>query len=143
MAGTPRWRGAPCLAASFAGSNRPVTPDQGNLKVSSSLNRLERRYRRDQEAVMNSKHSEDVMFETTATFALLVAGIAIAALLYQLITAIVPIVESMVFPKMIAASSQEGTPGAPTRTLAVVLAHADDETPVGPILARYGREGVQ
>ena len=92
---------------------------------------------------MNSKHSENVMFETTATFALIVAGIAIAALLYQLITVVVPIVESMVFPKMIAASSQEGTTGAATRTLAVVLAHEDDETPVGPILARYGREGVQ
>ena len=30
-----------------------------------------------------------------------------------------------------------------TRTLVVLLAHADDETPVGPILARYAREGVQ
>src|SRR5215510_9818202 len=92
---------------------------------------------------MNSKHSENVMFETTATFALLVAGIAIAALLYQLITVVVPIVESMVFPKMIAASLQEAATGAATKRLAVVLAHADDETPVGPILARYGREGVQ
>lgn len=32
--------------------------------------------------------------------------------------------------------------GAP-RTLVAVLAHADDEDPVGPILARYAREGVQ
>ena len=30
-----------------------------------------------------------------------------------------------------------------TRTLVAVLAHADDETPVGPVLARYAREGVQ
>jgi LmbE family N-acetylglucosaminyl deacetylase len=30
-----------------------------------------------------------------------------------------------------------------TRTLVAVWAHADDETPVGPILARYAREGVQ
>ena len=30
-----------------------------------------------------------------------------------------------------------------TRTLVTVWAHADDETPVGPILARYAREGVQ
>jgi LmbE family N-acetylglucosaminyl deacetylase len=30
-----------------------------------------------------------------------------------------------------------------TRTLLAVLAHADDETPVGPVLARYAREGVQ
>jgi len=29
------------------------------------------------------------------------------------------------------------------RTLVAVWAHADDETPVGPILARYAREGVQ
>lgn len=33
----------------------------------------------------------------------------------------------------------QGTP----RTLIAVWAHADDETPVGPILARYAREGVQ
>jgi LmbE family N-acetylglucosaminyl deacetylase len=31
----------------------------------------------------------------------------------------------------------------PPRTLVAVLAHADDEDPVGPILARYAREGVQ
>src|SRR5688572_28690330 len=37
-----------------------------------------------------------------------------------------------------AASAQQ-----PTRTLVAVLAHADDETPVGPMLARYAREGVQ
>lgn len=30
-----------------------------------------------------------------------------------------------------------------TRTLVAVLAHADDETPVGPVLARYAREGVR
>ena len=30
-----------------------------------------------------------------------------------------------------------------TRTLVVVVAHGDDEAPVGPILARYAREGVQ
>ena len=30
-----------------------------------------------------------------------------------------------------------------TRTLVAVWAHADDEGPVGPILARYAREGVQ
>src|SRR5262245_55794352 len=32
---------------------------------------------------------------------------------------------------------------AATRTLVVLIAHADDEAPVAPILARYGREGVQ
>jgi LmbE family N-acetylglucosaminyl deacetylase len=30
-----------------------------------------------------------------------------------------------------------------TKTLVAVLAHADDEAPVAPILARYAREGVQ
>jgi LmbE family N-acetylglucosaminyl deacetylase len=30
-----------------------------------------------------------------------------------------------------------------SRTLVAVLAHADDEDPVAPILARYAREGVQ
>jgi LmbE family N-acetylglucosaminyl deacetylase len=92
---------------------------------------------------MNSKHSENVMFETTATCAVLAAGIAIAALLYQLITVIVPAVESTVFPKVSAASSQDVQTGASTKTLAVLLAHADDESAVGPILARYAREGVQ
>ena len=32
---------------------------------------------------------------------------------------------------------------APPRRLVAVLAHADDEGPVGPVLARYAREGVQ
>jgi LmbE family N-acetylglucosaminyl deacetylase len=31
----------------------------------------------------------------------------------------------------------------PARTLVAVWAHADDEAPVGPILARYAREGVR
>jgi LmbE family N-acetylglucosaminyl deacetylase len=92
---------------------------------------------------MNSKHSEHVMFETTATCALVVAGIAIAALLYQLITVVVPMLESLVIPKVIAASPQEAATGASTKTLAVILAHADDETAVGPMLSRYAREGVQ
>lgn len=32
---------------------------------------------------------------------------------------------------------------APVRTLVAVWAHADDETPVGPVLARYAQEGVR
>jgi hypothetical protein len=36
-------------------------------------------------------------------------------------------------------TSGQGT----VRTLVAVWAHADDEGPVGPILARYAREGVQ
>jgi LmbE family N-acetylglucosaminyl deacetylase len=39
--------------------------------------------------------------------------------------------------------SAVNSPNAATKTLAVILAHADDESPVGPALARYAREGVQ
>ena len=39
--------------------------------------------------------------------------------------------------------SQGAAPSAPSKTLVAVLAHADDEGPVAPILARYAREGVQ
>ncbi len=92
---------------------------------------------------MDSRHSEHVVLETTATGAVLAAGIAIAALLYQLITVVVPVIESMVFPRVAAASDQDVTTGDSTKTLAVLLAHADDESAVGPILARYAREGVQ
>ena len=35
------------------------------------------------------------------------------------------------------------TPAQAPRTLVAVWAHADDEGPVAPILARYAREGVQ
>ena len=42
----------------------------------------------------------------------------------------------------VAAYSQSTAATAP-KTLAVVGAHADDEGPVAPILARYAREGVQ
>jgi LmbE family N-acetylglucosaminyl deacetylase len=92
---------------------------------------------------MDSRHSEHVVLETTATGAVLAAGIAIAVLLYQLITVVVPALESMVFPRVAAASSQDVTTGAATKTLAVLIAHADDETAVGPILSRYAREGVK
>ena len=39
-------------------------------------------------------------------------------------------------------ASQETPSPRPPRTLALVVAHADDEGPVAPILARYAREGV-
>src|SRR6476659_2517990 len=59
MAGTPRSPAGRCLAPSSSGSCPARTANQENLKVSSSRNRLESRYRRDQEAVMNnSTHSE-------------------------------------------------------------------------------------
>src|SRR5712692_9481877 len=32
---------------------------------------------------------------------------------------------------------------AETKALVVLMAHADDESPVGPILSRYAREGLQ
>jgi LmbE family N-acetylglucosaminyl deacetylase len=92
---------------------------------------------------MDSRHSEHMVLETTATGAVLAAGIAIAALLYHLITVVVPVIESIVFPRVTAASAQDVTTGDSTKTLAVLLAHADDESAVGPILARYAREGVQ
>ena len=92
---------------------------------------------------MDSRHSEHMVLETTATGAVLAAGIAIAALLYHLITVVVPVIESIVFPRVTAASAQDVTTDDSTKTLAVLLAHADDESAVGPILARYAREGVQ
>src|SRR5678815_2408107 len=44
---------------------------------------------------------------------------------------------------LLASTSGIVTAQQPARTLVVVLAHPDDETPVGPMLARYAREGVQ
>ena len=91
---------------------------------------------------MDSRHSERAVLETTAACTVLVAGIGIAALLYQLVTVVVPMLESMVFPRVAAASSQDAREPR-TKALAVLIAHADDESAVGPILARYAREGVQ
>jgi LmbE family N-acetylglucosaminyl deacetylase len=39
--------------------------------------------------------------------------------------------------------SQGASSGAAPKTLAVVVAHPDDEGPVAPMLARYAREGVE
>ena len=58
----------------------------------------------------------------------------ITALLYQLITVAVPVLQSMVFPQLAAQSA--------SRTLVAVFAHADDEGAAAPILARYAREGA-
>jgi LmbE family N-acetylglucosaminyl deacetylase len=123
------------LAASFGGSNPRVTPDQGNLKVSSSLNRLERRYGGIQEAVMNNTKSEDMVFETIANCTLAIAALAIAALLVGLIAPVVPLLESSVFPRLLAQGE--------SKALVAVFAHGDDEGAAAPILARYAREGVQ
>jgi hypothetical protein len=49
---------------------------------------------------MNHKKAEDLVFETTAGFALFVAATAITVLLYQLITTAVPLLQSPVFQQV-------------------------------------------
>ena len=78
---------------------------------------------------------EEVVFETTAACIVLIAATAFAALLYLLVTAAMPLVESMVYPRLVAQGA--------SKRLVAVFAHGDDEDPVAPILARYAREGVQ
>jgi LmbE family N-acetylglucosaminyl deacetylase len=84
---------------------------------------------------MNNRKPEDVVFETTVGFTLFVVVTAITALLYQLITVAVPLLESTVFPQVLAQGA--------SKTLVAVFAHGDDEGAAAPILARYAREGVQ
>jgi hypothetical protein len=50
---------------------------------------------------MKNRKPEDVVFDTTASCTMLVAGTAIAALLYQLITVAVPLLQSLVFPQVV------------------------------------------
>ena len=50
---------------------------------------------------MNNRKPEDVVFETIASCTLVIAALAITALLYQLITVAVPLLESMVFPQVL------------------------------------------
>jgi LmbE family N-acetylglucosaminyl deacetylase len=88
-----------------------------------------------QEAAMQNRKLEDVVFHTSASSTLVIAAFVITALFYQLITVAVPLFESMVFPRVLAQSA--------SRTLVAVFAHADDEGSVAPILARYAREGVR
>lgn len=84
---------------------------------------------------MNNRKIEDVVFEAIATCTVLVAAATFAALLYLLTTFAVPLFESTVVPVV---AAQE-----PSKTLVAVVAHADDEGVVAPILARYAREGAQ
>jgi len=84
---------------------------------------------------MKNRKPEDVVFETITSCTLVIAALAITALLYQLITVAVPLLESIAFPQVLAQ-------GAP-KTLVAVFAHGDDEGAAAPILARYAREGVQ
>jgi LmbE family N-acetylglucosaminyl deacetylase len=84
---------------------------------------------------MQNRKSEDVVFETIASCTLVIAALVITALLFRLITLVVPLLESRVFPQLMAQGA--------SRTLVGVFAHADDEGAAAPILARYAREGVQ
>jgi LmbE family N-acetylglucosaminyl deacetylase len=84
---------------------------------------------------MNNRHSEDVVFETIASCTLAIAALVVTALLYQLVTLVVPLFESMVIPRLQAQGA--------AKTLVALVAHADDEGAAAPILARYAREGVQ
>jgi LmbE family N-acetylglucosaminyl deacetylase len=85
---------------------------------------------------MNKRNPENVVFETIASCAMVLAALAITTLLYQqLITVAVPALKSMVFPRVAAQGA--------SKTLVAVFAHPDDEGAAGPVLARYAREGAQ
>jgi LmbE family N-acetylglucosaminyl deacetylase len=84
---------------------------------------------------MNYRKPEDVVFEAVAGCTMVIAAIAITALLYQLVSVAVPVLESTVFPRLAAQGA--------SRTLVAVFAHADDEGAAGPILARYARDGAR
>jgi LmbE family N-acetylglucosaminyl deacetylase len=83
---------------------------------------------------MSNKKIEDVVFDTLATCTVVFGAAAFAALLYVLITVVVPFFESTVFPVV---AAQEAS-----KTLVAVFAHADDEGTAAPVLARYAREGA-
>jgi hypothetical protein len=59
--------GRPTFGVTFLRDEPSASPDQGNLKVSSSPNRRPPRYRRPQEAAMNNRSTEGMMFETIAS----------------------------------------------------------------------------
>jgi len=84
---------------------------------------------------MPNRRSEDVVFETIASCTLVIAALVVTALLYRLITLLAPLLESSVFPQVLAQGA--------SKTLVAVFAHADDEGAAAPILARYAREGVE
>jgi LmbE family N-acetylglucosaminyl deacetylase len=84
---------------------------------------------------MQTRKSEDVVFETIASCTLVIAALVVTALLCRLIMLLVPLLESSVFPQVLAQGA--------SKTLVAVFAHADDEGAAAPILARYAREGVQ
>jgi LmbE family N-acetylglucosaminyl deacetylase len=85
---------------------------------------------------MENRKSDVAVFETIAGCGLVIAALVVTTLICRLIVDAVPLFEQMMFPRVLA---QEGA----SRTLVAVFAHADDEGAAAPILARYGREGVQ
>jgi LmbE family N-acetylglucosaminyl deacetylase len=54
-----------------------------------------------------------------------------------------PSISALLTAALLSVSLHEGSPSAIGKTLVVFMAHADDESPVAPILSRYAREGVQ
>ena len=84
---------------------------------------------------MNQRKPDDVVFETIAGCAMVIAALVITALLYHLITAAAPRLKSMMFSRVAA----QGV----AKTLVAVFAHPDDEGAAGPVLARYARQGAQ
>lgn len=84
---------------------------------------------------MLQRKPDDVVFETIARCAMVIAALVITTLLFQLITVAPPLLESMAFPRVAA----QGV----SQTLVAVFAHPDDEGAAGPVLARYARQGAQ
>jgi LmbE family N-acetylglucosaminyl deacetylase len=84
---------------------------------------------------MENRQSDDTVFGMIAGCALVITALAITALLCQLLAMALPLIASKVVPTLAAQ-------GAP-KTLVAVFAHADDEGPAAPVLARYARDGVQ
>jgi hypothetical protein len=122
-------------SACFSRRNQPGASDQGNLKVSSSSNRLSRRYRRNQEAVMNhDTQTKSLVFDAIAMATMFAVATLLAALVYLVITLAVPFFESRILPVV----SAQGA----AKTLVAVFAHGDDETVAAPVLARYAREAA-
>jgi len=122
------------LARSCRATNPPAPRNQENLKVSSTTNRLARRYRRVQEAIMDNRNTEATAIELILGCSLVIAALVVTALIVRLLTTAVPLFERMVIPSVLAQGA--------ARTLVAVFAHADDEGAAAPILARYARDGA-
>ena len=84
---------------------------------------------------MDNTKREDRVFEMIGCCAMVIAALAVTAALCQVIAMALPVLESMLIPRLAAQSAP--------RTLVAVFAHGDDEGVVSPILARYAREGAR